>query len=44
VTLDTKAATELYVYGYPLVYCTNEILKSTGPEATLIPGGVPFNE
>ncbi len=43
MTIDVQAATELYLYGYPLVYCTDEIRKLSSPQSTLLPGGVPFN-
>jgi hypothetical protein len=43
MTIDAPAATELYLYGYPLVYCTDEIRKLSSPQSTLLPGGVPFN-
>jgi hypothetical protein len=43
VTIDVEQATRLHVYGYPLVYCTDEIVKLSGPESTLIADGVPFN-
>jgi len=43
VTVDVQDVVELYLYGYPLVYCTDEIEKLAGPDSTLFPGGVPFN-
>ncbi len=43
MTIDVQAATELYLYGYPLVYCTDEIRKLSSPQSTLLPGGVAFN-
>jgi hypothetical protein len=43
VTIDVAAAAELFIYGYPLVYCTDEIVKLAGPASTVMPGGVPFN-
>lgn len=43
MTIDASEATELYIYGYPLVYCTDEILKLTAPESAFVPGGVRFN-
>ena len=43
MTIDVQSATELYIYGYPLVYCTDEIRKLSSPQSTLLPGGVPFN-
>ena len=43
MTIDVAAATELYVYGYPLVYCTDEILKLTDGRSTMFPQSTPFN-
>lgn len=43
MTIDAQAAAELYVYGYPLVYCTDEILKLTDGRTTLFPKAAPFN-
>jgi len=43
MTIDVRAATELYVYGYPLVYCTDEIVKLTDGRSTLFPEAAPFN-
>ena len=41
--LDVAAAAELYVYGYPLVYCTDEILKLTDGRSSLFAQGSSFN-
>jgi hypothetical protein len=41
--IDARAAAELYVYGYPLVYCTDEIVKLTDGRSTIFPQGTPFN-
>lgn len=43
MTIATAAAEELYVYGYPLVYCTDEIRKLTDGTSTIFPAGVAFN-
>jgi hypothetical protein len=43
MTIDVAGAAELYVYGYPLVYCTDEILKLTDGCSTLFPDAAPFN-
>lgn len=43
MTVDVQDVAELFLYGYPFVYCTDEIAKLAGPKSTLIPGGVPFN-
>ncbi len=43
MTIDVDAAAELYVYGYPLVYCLDEIAKLSSPGATIVAGGVPVN-
>ena len=41
--IEVQEAVELYIYGYPLVYCIDEIVKLTGPESTVVAGGTPFN-
>ncbi|MET0579643.1 MAG: DUF1254 domain-containing protein, partial [Ilumatobacteraceae bacterium] len=43
MTIDAQVAAELFIYGYPFVYCTDEILRLSGPQSTLLAGGVPFN-
>jgi hypothetical protein len=43
MTIDVAEAADLYVYGYPLVYCTDEILKLTDGRGTVLPTAVPFN-
>src|SRR5262245_32998472 len=43
MAIDASAAAELYVYGYPLVYCTDEIVKLTDGRSTLFPQGTAFN-
>lgn len=43
MAIDTQAAAELYIYGYPLIYCTDEILKLTDGRTTLFPRAAPFN-
>ncbi len=43
MTIDTKAAAELYLYGYPLVYCTDEILKLTDGRSSLFREASSFN-
>jgi hypothetical protein len=43
VSIDVAAAAELYVYGYPLVYCTDEILKLTDGRSTVFPDPAGFN-
>lgn len=43
MTIDVKGAAELYVYGYPLVYCTDEIVKLTDGRSTMFPRPTPFN-
>ncbi len=43
MTIEAQAATELYIYGYPLVYCTDEIVKLTDGRTTLFPEAAPFN-
>ncbi|MBK9179490.1 MAG: DUF1254 domain-containing protein [Acidimicrobiales bacterium] len=43
MTIEAQAAAELYIYGYPLVYCTDEILKLTDGRTTLFPRAAPFN-
>lgn len=43
MTIDARAATELHIYGYPLVYCSDEILKLTDGRSTLFPKAAPFN-
>jgi hypothetical protein len=43
MAIDASRAAELFIYGYPLVYCTNEILKLTGGRSTLFPDPAPFN-
>ncbi len=44
MTIDADAAMELYVYGYPLVYCTNEIARLTNGTSGIFPGAFGFNE
>ncbi len=43
MALDASGASQLYVWGYPLVYCTDEILKLTRGESGIFPEGIPFN-
>lgn len=43
MTIDPAEAAELYVYGYPLVYCTDEILKLTDGRSALFQDATPFN-
>ncbi len=43
MTIDAEQAARLHIYGYPLVYCTDEIMKLAGPDSTLLAGGVPAN-
>lgn len=43
MTINERAATELYVYGYPLVYCVDEIVKLTDGRSRLVPQAEPFN-
>ena len=43
MTVDVQDVVELFLYGYPFVYCTDEIVKLAGPESTLMAGGVPIN-
>lgn len=43
MAIDAQTAAELYIYGYPLVYCTDEILKLTDGRTTLFPAAAPFN-
>jgi hypothetical protein len=43
VSIDISGAAELYVYGYPFVYCTDEILKLTDGRSTMFEQATPFN-
>jgi hypothetical protein len=43
MTIEVAEAADLYVYGYPLVYCTDEILNMPKGRNMLIPTEVPFN-
>ena len=45
MTIDAKGAAELYVYGYPLVYNTGEIVNLSEGRSSLFPGvpAVGFN-
>jgi len=37
MTIDAKGAAELYVYGYPFVYNTDEIVNLSEGRSTLFP-------
>jgi hypothetical protein len=43
MAIDAQEAAQLYLYGYPLVYCTDEILKLVDGRTTLFPTAAPFN-